>query len=60
MSHSFSTREMEAAFPFDLKMNLKGQLMLTNIIDVFSYNEAGKIVSMGAFWGPSNQKPAED
>lgn len=51
---------MEAAFPFDLKMKINGALMITNIIDVFRFDEAGKIVSMRAFWGPSNQKPVTE
>lgn len=51
---------IEAAFPFDLKMNVNGTMMITNIIDVFRFDKSGKIVSMRAFWGPSNQKPAKD
>lgn len=46
----------EAAFPFYLEMEYKGKLMRTEIIDVFRFDEAGKIVSMRAFWGSSNRK----
>ena len=45
----------EAAFPFELEMEVNGKLMKTEIIDVFRFDEKGKIVSMRAFWGPSNQ-----
>lgn len=45
----------EAAFPFQLEMEAEGKLMRTDIIDVFRFNEAGKIVSMRALWGPSNR-----
>lgn len=51
---------MEAAFPFDLRMIVNGTPTITNIIDVFRFDESGKIVSMRAFWGPSNQKPAKE
>jgi len=47
---------MEAAFPFQLRMEVNGVAMKTDIIDLFRFNEAGKIISMRAFWGPSNQK----
>ncbi|HTO17126.1 MAG TPA: nuclear transport factor 2 family protein [Edaphocola sp.] len=51
---------MEAVFPFQLRMEVNGVLMKTDIIDHFKFNEEGKIVSMRAFWGPSNRKIAEE
>lgn len=51
---------MEAAFPFQLRMEVNGVAMKTEIIDLFRFNEAGKIISMRAFWGPSNQKVATE
>lgn len=51
---------MEAAFPFQLRMKVNGVAMKTEIIDLFRFNEAGKIISMRAFWGPSNQKVATE
>lgn len=51
---------VEIAFPFQLRMNVNGTPMVTDIIDVFRFDEAGKIVSMRAFWGPFNQKPANE
>lgn len=46
----------EAAFPFYLEMEHKGKLMRIDIIDVFRFDEEGKVVSMRAFWGRSNRK----
>lgn len=51
---------VEIAFPFQLRMNVNGVPMLTDIIDIFRFNADGKIVSMRAFWGPFNQKPANE
>lgn len=45
----------EAAFPFELEMEVNGKLMKSEIIDVFRFDENGKISSMRAFWGPSNR-----
>ncbi|KZX59444.1 steroid delta-isomerase [Halioglobus sp. HI00S01] len=39
-----------AAFPFQVKM---GDMSI-DIIDIFEFNEAGKVVSMKAYWGPEN------
>lgn len=50
----------EAAFPFQLRMEVNGVAMVTDIIDHFKFNEAGKIISMRAFWGPSNRKIATE
>ncbi|HTO16316.1 MAG TPA: nuclear transport factor 2 family protein [Edaphocola sp.] len=47
---------MEAAFPFELEMNINGVHTLTEVIDVFRFNEEGKIISMRAFHGPSNRR----
>ena len=51
---------VEIAFPFQLRMNVDGVPMVTDIIDVFRFDEAGKIISMRAFWSPFNQKPANE
>ncbi len=51
---------VEVAFPFQLRMDVGGESMKTDIIDVFRFDEAGKIVSMRAFWGPTNRKPATE
>ena len=51
---------VEIAFPFQLRMNVDGVPMVTDIIDMFRFDEAGKIVSMRSFWGPFNHKPANE
>ena len=45
----------EVAFPFIVK-NITGGLAM-HIIDVFKFNDEGKIISMRAFWGESNAVP---
>jgi steroid delta-isomerase len=42
----------EVAFPFIVK-NIAGGFAM-HIIDVFKFNDEGKIVSMRAFWGETN------
>lgn len=38
------------AFPFQVRM----PGMHIEIVDVFEFNDAGKVVSMKAYWGPEN------
>jgi steroid delta-isomerase len=38
------------AFPFQVKMPGMG----IEVIDVFEFNEDGKVVAMKAYWGPDN------
>ncbi|MBN7798887.1 nuclear transport factor 2 family protein [Parahaliea mediterranea] len=38
------------AFPFQVRM----PGMSLDVIDVFEFNDAGKIASMKAYWGPDN------
>jgi len=40
------------AFPFQVMM----PGMIVDIIDVFEFDEAGKVVSMKAYWGPENMR----
>lgn len=47
---------VEVAFPFELLMEVDGTPMITDIIDVFRFDEEDKIVSMRAFWGESNRR----
>ena len=44
----------EVAFPFQVKNDSFGLRM--NIIDVFKFNDEGKVCSMRAFWGESNSE----
>lgn len=50
----------EMAFPFQLRMEVDGKPTITDIIDVFRFDEDGKIVSMRAFWGPGNRRDAKE
>lgn len=51
---------VEAAFPFQLRMNVEGAPMITDIIDVFRFDDEGKILSMRAFWGETNRRVAKE
>ncbi len=44
----------EAAFPFELTVKTAERTTSIAVIDVFRFNDAGKIDSMRAFWGPHN------
>ena len=44
----------EVAFPFQIKHETFGIRM--NIIDIFKFNDDGKVCSMRAFWGESNSE----
>lgn len=44
----------EAAFPFSVSFRYEGRATTIRPIDVFRFDEAGKIVSMRAFFGPAN------
>jgi steroid Delta-isomerase len=39
-----------AAFPFQVQM---GEMKI-DIIDIFEFNDEGKVTSMKAYWGPDN------
>ena len=44
----------EVAFPFTVTAGTPEQEVTINIIDVFRFNDAGKVATMRAFWGPDN------
>ena len=44
----------EVAFPFNVTAGAPGQQVVINIIDIFKFNEYGKIATMRAVWGPNN------
>ena len=44
----------EVAFPFTVTAGTREQEITINIIDVFRFNDAGKVATMRAFWGPDN------
>lgn len=43
-----------AVFPFAVHLNYDGGPKRIDVIDTFRFDEAGDIVEMRAFWGPSN------
>lgn len=47
----------EAAFPFRVLINLGDTPSRIDVIDVFRFNDAGKVESMRAYWGPENMGP---
>jgi len=44
----------EAAFPFHGVVQLPDKVMEFDGIDVMTFNDDGKILTMRAFWGPGN------
>ncbi len=46
--------ENEAAFPFHGVVQLPDKTMEFDCIDVMTFNDDGKILTMRAFWGPGN------
>ena len=48
----------EVAFPFHAEVKFDGNTMHIHVIDVFKFNDAGKIVAMRAFFGQDNFVPA--
>jgi steroid delta-isomerase len=43
-----------AAFPFTATPELGSKKMRIDVIDIFEFNDAGRILSMKAYWGPEN------
>ncbi|MFL6206719.1 MAG: nuclear transport factor 2 family protein [Acidimicrobiales bacterium] len=50
----------ECAFPMQARPTMGGTTMCIDIIDVMTFDDAGKITSMRAFWDPAEMGPAED
>jgi len=47
-----------AAFPFHVTLDWEGQATRIDVIDVFRFDETGKIIEMRAFFGAENMNPA--
>jgi steroid Delta-isomerase len=47
-----------AAFAFDVRLHLNDADICIDVIDVFRFNEEGKIAEMSAFFGPANMAAA--
>ena len=43
-----------AAFPFSARLVVGGNDMQIDVIDIFKFNDAGKVIEMKAYCGPSN------
>ncbi len=43
-----------AAFPFVVALEIEGRATRIEVIDIFKFNDAGKVVEMRAFFGPEN------
>jgi steroid delta-isomerase len=50
----------EGAFPMQARPNLGGTTYCVDIIDVMTFDDAGKITTMRAFWDPGEMRPADD
>ena len=50
----------ECAFPMQARPSMGGQVLCVDIIDVMTFDDAGKITSMRAFWDPAEMRPADD
>jgi steroid delta-isomerase len=50
----------ECAFPMQARPTMGGTTMCIDIIDVMTFDDAGKITSMRAFWDPAEMRPADD
>jgi steroid Delta-isomerase len=49
----------EAAFPMQARPSIGGMQLMVDIIDVMTFDDAGKITTMRAFWDPAEMRPAE-
>lgn len=45
-----------AAMAFDVELNMPQGRMVIHVIDVMTFNDAGKFTSMRAFWGQSDME----
>jgi steroid delta-isomerase len=50
----------ECAFPMQARPTIGDTTMCIDIIDVMTFDDAGKITSMRAFWDPAEMRPADD
>ena len=50
----------ECAFPMQARPVIGGATYAVDIIDVMTFDDAGKITTMRAFWDPAEMHPADD
>ena len=50
----------ECAFPMQARPDIGGTTFCVDIIDVMTFDDAGQITTMRAFWDPAEMRPADD
>ncbi|MSO86338.1 MAG: steroid delta-isomerase [Acidimicrobiia bacterium] len=50
----------EAAFPMQARPTMGGVTFVVDIIDVMTFNDAGLITTMRAYWDAAEMRPADD
>ncbi|MGQ0430789.1 MAG: nuclear transport factor 2 family protein [Microthrixaceae bacterium] len=50
----------ECAFPMQARPSIGGTTFVVDIIDVMTFDDAGRITTMRAFWDPAEMRPADD
>jgi steroid delta-isomerase len=50
----------EAAFPMQARPSIGGTTFGVDIIDVMTFDDAGRITTMRAFWDPAEMRPVDD
>lgn len=50
----------EGAWPLQARPSMGGTQMVVDIIDVMTFDDAGKITTMRAFWDPAEMRPVDD
>lgn len=50
----------ECAFPMQARPDIGGTTFVVDIIDVMTFDDAGQITTMRAFWDPAEMRPADD
>ncbi len=48
--------QSHAAFAFEVSLHFDDRDMKIDVIDVFSFNEAGRVQAMTAYFGPTNMQ----
>jgi steroid delta-isomerase len=49
----------ECAFPMQARPTIGGTTFCVDIIDVMTFDDAGQITTMRAFWDPAEMRPAD-
>ena len=48
----------QAAFPMQVRLEWEGKKQAIDVIDIFTFDDAGKITDMKAYFGPTNMHAA--